>query len=170
MSGLYNMVMQMNPAFPILAGMIGVTENFHQAHPLGRVRDAWIEPDGKTICILHRNYGEDGQESNDNATLLPTYRDYRSASDPTYAWWEFDVPEQYREMAEMLVEKTDTRNCWKRYLEVIDKLESGVDDSETRRAKEAGEKIASGLSYAMKEGIAEVQHGDGSVVINEVNP
>jgi hypothetical protein len=170
MSGLYNMVMGMNPAFGLLAGVVGITQDFHRDHPLGRVRDAWIEPDGKTICILHRNYGEDGQEALNNAKMLPTYRANHPASDPTYAWWVFDVPAEFEKMAKILVEKTDTRNRWDRYLEVVDKVSKGVEDEETNRAMEAGKKVFAGLNYAMQEGIAEVKHGEGEVVIESVEP
>jgi hypothetical protein len=168
MSGLYNMVMEMNPAFGILAGIVGISKDFHQAHPLSRVRDAWIEPDGKTICILHRNYGAEGKEALDNAKLLPTYRANHPASDETYAWWEFEVPPEFSDLAKVLVEKSDTRNCWDRYLEVINKLHKGVDDSETQRAMEAGKKVFAGLNYAMQEGVAEVRHGEGSVEIKAI--
>jgi hypothetical protein len=170
MSGLYNMVMQMNPVFGILAGLVGITKDFHRAHPLGRIRDAWIEPDGKTVCILHRKYGEDGQDALNNAKLLPTYRRNHPASDETYAWWEFDVPAGCEVLVKVLLEKTDTRNCWDRYLEVIEKLSRGVDDDETKRAVDAGKKVFAGLNYAMKEGIAEVEHGNGSVVIKTIEP
>jgi hypothetical protein len=163
-------VMGRNPAFPILAAMVGITQEFITTHSLGRIRDAWIEPDGKTICILHRNYGEDGKEANDNAKLLPTYRAYHSASDETYAWWEFGVPEGLEELAKQAVQKTDTRNCWERYLEVIDKMGKGVNDDDTAKALEAGKKVVAGLNYALKEGVAEVNHGKGSVVIKEVKP
>jgi hypothetical protein len=162
------MVMGMNPAFGLLAGIVGISQDFCREHPLGRVRDAWIEPDGKTICILHRNYGSDGSEANRNAKLLPTYRRNQPASDETYAWWEFNVPAEFANLAKVLVEKTDTRNRWDRYLEVVDKVSKGLKDEETQRAVEAGKKVFAGLDYAMKEGIAEVQHGEGSVVIKSI--
>jgi len=170
MSGLYNMVMQVNPVFGILAGIVGITKDFHRAHPLGRIRDAWMEPDGKTVCVLHRNYGEDGKEFNDNAKLLPTYRGNHVASDETYAWWEFNVTAEFAMAAKLLADRSDTRNRWDRYLEVIGKLQKGVSDEETERALSAGIKVMAGLKYAEQEGIAEVSHGEGSVVIKSFEP
>lgn len=168
MSGIYNMVVEVNPAFGLLASIVGISSEFYRAHPLGRIRDAWIEPDGKTICILHRNYGEDGQEALENAKSLPTYKRNRPASDETYAWWEFEVPAEFSEMASDLAKNTDTKNRWDYYLEVIRKLQDGVDDSETQRAMEAGKRIIAGINYAMQEGVAEVNFGSGCVEIKSL--
>ena len=170
MSGLYNMVMGMNPAFPYLALMVGITQEFAQEHPLGRIRDAWIEPDGKTICILHRNYGSDGEKANANVKSLPTFRRNVPASDETYAWWEFDVPIEYAEAAQMAAAKTDTRNRWTRFMEVADKMKRGVKDEETERALEAGKKVFAGLNYAIQEGVAEVKHASGLLAAEIYTP
>lgn len=164
--------MGQSPIFKELALAVGIDSEFARENPIGRIRDAWISSDAKKIYILHRNYGSDGAEFNENIKKLPTFvcNQYDS-HDQTYGWWEFNVPEGGPEgmykFLEIAAEQTNTRNCMELYREMLDKLGDPTkhEDPGVQRALDAGKKIMSGLNYAMQEGIAEVGNEDGGVVI-----
>lgn len=172
MSSLYQMIMGQSPIFGQLALAVGISREFATENDLGRVRDAWISEDAKTICILHRNYEESNEHCHENVKKLPTFvANHSWESDPTYAWWEFSVvedgPEEMYNFLKLAAEKTDNRNCMERYHELIENMQNPdkQDDPDVQHAMEAGKKIINGLKYAMQEGIAEPEHNGGSVVI-----
>jgi hypothetical protein len=149
MSGLYNMLMGHNPAFGFLAAMAGITKD--NASSMGRVRDAWISEDAKTIGILHRNYGEEGTAANEAAAALPLFRGHRETSDYSYCEWLFDVPEGAEEVAKQIAEQTDNMPCWERYQKAVDDMRSGKKNPQTEHMLEVGEKIIGGLVKSIED-------------------
>lgn len=167
MSGLYNMLMGKNPAYPMLMAIVGICQkNFQQ---MGRLRDAWISADAKTIGILHRNYGEDGQAANDAAAALPTFKEGGSCSDHTYGFWLFNVPKEGTVgdlVAKKIAEVSDNTPCWKRYEQALKDMQAGKDTPQTKYMLEVGEKIADDLTKSLEDGKPRsVQTEDGGVDI-----
>lgn len=164
MSGLYNMLMKTNPAFGVLCAMVGITRT--NARQMGRVRDAWITEDAKTIGILHRNYGKEGEVANDAAAALPLFRERRPTDDYSYQEWLFDVPERGKEAAELIAEQADNVSCWNRYQQAIDDMQAGKDTPQTKHMLEVGKKIIGGLSESIEDGKSRtIETEDGGVDI-----
>jgi hypothetical protein len=161
---MYNMLMQINPAFGLLCAIVGITKD--NVQDMGRVRDAWISEDAKTIGILHRNYGEDGLSANDTATSLPTFREHRKTSDYSYNEWLFDVPEIAEDVARQIAEQTDNVSCWERYVKAIEDMGAGKKTPQTEHMLKVGEKILGGIVKSMDDGESRsVDTQDGSVDI-----
>ena len=167
MSGLYNMLMGKNPAYPMLAALAGITQE--NAKQMGRLRDAWITKDAKTIGILHRNYGEDGQAANDAAAALPSFREGGSYSDGTYGFWLFNAPQE-RTVGDLLAKKiaevSDNTPCWDRYQQAVDDMSSGKKTPQTKHMLEVGEKSIGGLTKSIEDGEPRtIETEDGGVDI-----
>jgi len=168
---LYNMLLGANPHLDVLFALIGVHPR--SAPCFGRVRDGWITEDGKTICIFHRNYGEDGAPFDLAVADIPTFvAKHYAENDHTYGWYEFTVVDKpdFYEVAQKVAAMSDNRNCMDRYLELIGMMGRGEDNELTRNAKAAGKKIVSGLRHAVLEGNAGVEHGAGFVDIAHYEP
>ena len=169
MSGLYNMIMNTNPAMSELMAIVSTgndTEggpSFDSIEELGRVRDAWITEDGKTIGVLHRNYGEEWQELNDRVAKMPMFIANCATDDYSYWWYEFSVHEKLLAVARQIAEMTDNENCFTRYQKLIDDLNDGKQNEATQYAVEAGKKIVGAI---LDEKDTVVEHGDGSVVVS----
>jgi len=122
--GLYNVLFGTNPLAPVLLAVLGLRPVWED---VGRFRDVWITEEGR-IVILTRN-GAGNRECwefegcnptsrdpkdhdprclvriNWNLTRHPNYvRDYDDQYDPTYAYFEFYVPERYRDLTKSLLE------------------------------------------------------------------
>ena len=164
MSGLYNMLMGHNPAFGLLCAMVGITRDTAQF--MGRVRDAWISEDAKTIGVLHRNYGEDGEFANQNAAKLPNFREQQACDDSTYQVWLFDVPPEGEEIAKQIAEHSDNTPCWERYTQAIVDMRAGKETPQTKHMMDVGKKIMGGLSESLKDGESRtVETEDGGIDI-----
>jgi hypothetical protein len=165
--GLYNMIMGHNPFLGYLMALIGVhRENFKQ---FGRLRDAWITADAKTIGVLHRNYGDDGEAANKAAEGLPAFRQHQCTDDETYQTWLFDVPEDYADIAEDIAGASDNESCWERYKDAIRDYTEGVDTPQSRHIHEVGKTVIGTLTETLKDGkTREAATEDGSVVIGPV--
>ena len=191
MSGLYNMLMGKNPAYPALMAFAGIhQENFEL---FGRLRDAWITEDGKTVGVLHRNYGEEGQRANDIAATLTGFREGGSCSDFTYGFWLFEVPDHLSTQARRVAGTSDNTPCWERYQKAVADMQAGKDTPQTRHMRVAdilikaivsekysdskdwvfykhgekvGEQIIGGLSKSVEDGKPRsIETEDGSVDI-----
>lgn len=164
---LYNMLFGANPHLDMLFELIGVHPR--SRHCFGRVRDGWITEDAKTVCIFHRNYGEEGRPFDLAVADIPTFVAKYYADDLTYGWYEFTVVDdpELAATAQVIADETDNRNCMDKYLELIDMITRGEDNELTRNAIAAGKKIVKGLHYAELEGNADVEHGAGSITITQ---
>ena len=166
MSGLYNMLMGRNPAFPLIMGAIGIGQE--NADQFGRVRDCWISEDAKTIGVLHRNYGANGLLANGKAATLPLFREHQECSDGTYAVWLFDVPKGDAADAALkkIAEMTDNTSCWERYMTAIEDLQDGKKNPQTDKMLEVGKKIMGQLSGSIEDGKSRsVDTEDGGIDI-----
>jgi hypothetical protein len=174
MSGLYNMIMGRNPAFPLLMGAIGIHKE--NGRLFGRVRDCWISEDAKTIGVLHRNYGDAGAEANGHAAALPTFREHQACgSDNTYAYWIFDAPDgegtALPQILEKIAEMSDNVPCMDRYLQAIEDFKAGKKNEQTERMLEVGEKVMGQLKQSMEDGQSRsVENDDGGVDIFTIMP
>lgn len=103
MSGLYNALFGWNPACIWLAPML-TDENPQSFFP--RFRDCYLGEEGETIVIFtrvggnNRSDGPDDEWSFGEEKLydMPTYiRTWDDDFDSTYGYYEFGVPEEWRE-------------------------------------------------------------------------
>lgn len=159
MSGLYNMIMGVNPASPYVLALVGIDED--KFGRLGRFRDCWATPDGSSVMILHRNYSDNGNDDVlEDVASWPNYVANHATTDSTYWKFEFKVPEDMADVAKKMVEVTDASDRWDAYAKVIDDLGKGKETAYTKRAVEVGKKIFDQLNSG-KSG--SVQHEEGSV-------
>lgn len=171
MSGLYNMIMERRETVPYLMAALGFVQDGDRNHWLGRFRDAYTNPAGDRIFILHRNYPESEQCNQ----LMKGHENYISytpdAQDYTYCVWEFSVPEEAKELIKMIASVDNTTPCMDRYRKIINDMENKVDSPEVQRAIEAGKKIMAPLVEAVNNPGKPVNRTVGSVqVFNNLNP
>jgi len=167
MSGLYNMIMSVNPASPYVLALIGVDED--KFNRLGRFRDCWVTPDASSVMILHRNYSDNGNDDvlEDVASWDNYVANHEAEGDSTYWKFEFKVPDDMSEAAKKIAEVTDTSDRWDAYRKVIDDLGKGKETEHTKRAMEAGKKIFDQIDSGES---GTVQHEDGSVNVTNIQP
>jgi hypothetical protein len=164
MSGLYNMLMGKSPFYPYLVGLAGITKE--NAREFGRLRDAWISEDAKTIGILHRNYGEEGADANAAAEGLPHFREHLETNDSTYRCWLFDVMPGAEVLAEKMADLDDNTPCFERYEQAIESFGRGEENEQTEHMRKVGEQIFGDINQAFNDGQSRtVETDDGAVDI-----
>ncbi len=103
MGGLYNMLAGWNPACVWLAPML-TDENPQDFFP--RFRNCWLSDSGDTIIIFTRVGGSNRSDGPDDEYGygeyklydMPTFiRTWDDDFDSTYGYYEFGVPEEWRE-------------------------------------------------------------------------
>lgn len=98
---LYNALFGENSESHVLLGMIGVNKEYFD-----RYRDVELIEDGKKIRVFTRLGGgnrEDYQETWDKIQSHKLYiTDYDDDFDCTYAYIEYNIPEQYKETAKKM--------------------------------------------------------------------
>lgn len=125
MSGLYNALFGEQPASAALMKMLNLT-----AADVGRYRDCYLA-EGPKIVVFTRNGGGNREDYRDVTIALrkhPQYvYDYDDDFDCTYASYEFNVPEEYREVAEaILAEAGPATPPMEKFKALIDGLRSKV--------------------------------------------
>ena len=162
MSGMYNMLMGVNPVFGLLCGMVGITRENNRE--FGRLRDAYINEAADRVFVLHRNYGEDGVPFDAAAANLPTFvAKHMDSRDDTYGYYEFAVPPKYRPAAIVIAEKSDTTPCLEKFHKLIADMQAGKDTPEVTRAMQVGKALFDGLKQAMDTG-KRVEVGNDMVI------
>jgi hypothetical protein len=113
--GLYNFVLGTQAQAPAIYIMLGLQPI--GSFDAGRVRDAWVRKGGERVIVFTRNgggnrkhYSSEGQDAGEGCHCTgctmtyhipkhPQYvRDWDDDYDCTYAYIEFEVPEEYREV------------------------------------------------------------------------
>jgi hypothetical protein len=114
--GLYNAVLGVQFQAPAIFVMLDLKPL--GGFDTGRVRDAWIRTGGESVIVFTRNGGDNRKHYSDTGLeagkecpctgCVMTYRvpqhpqyvrDWDDDFDSTYAYIEFTVPEEYREVA-----------------------------------------------------------------------
>jgi hypothetical protein len=168
------MLMGRNPYSPLLLAILKINEGTKEQYPLGRIRDIWISNDGKTIKILHRNYGDEGAVYNHAMAQHPQFvRQEACGRDATYQYWVFDVPDDFhqdpdgKKLLESLITETDRMEPMDRYWKAIEDMKSGKKNPQTDHMEKVGRKIMEGLTGVIngKTPDTTMTDGDGSVDI-----
>lgn len=101
---LYNILFSENEEATALLGMIGVTREDFQ-----RYRDVNLNPEGNVITVLTRIGGGNRRDYKDVFKIMkknPNYiKNYDDGFDKTYAYFEFKVPEKYKQACKMMAPK-----------------------------------------------------------------
>jgi len=101
MSGLYNILFNVNPLAGTLLAIIGVDHN-----TVARFRDCFLNEDGTEIIVYTRTGGGNRAEyhaDNDKLGSYPGFQgDEDDEFDSTYALFRFRIPEELRERCKEL--------------------------------------------------------------------
>lgn len=105
---LYNMLFGTNEEAPVLLGMLSVNKEY-----FSRFRDVELIESGTKIRVFTRLGGGNREEYKENWDKIRKHelylKDYDDEFDTTYAYIEFNIPEQYKETAKkMFKEEPDS--------------------------------------------------------------
>lgn len=157
---LYNMLMGRNPCAPLLFAALDINKETHKEWPLGRIRDAYTNEDGSKIFIFTRNgpsgmglSEEERDKINTKIAEHPQFvRWFLDDFDSTFCTYEFDTPEEHRDMVRGIADTTDTIPPMVRYCKLIDDMKDGKDNESVQHAKEVGKKVVEGLMRKLDGG------------------
>jgi len=122
---LYNMMFGVNPLAKVLIKMLELKKD-----DVGRFRDIFYDKDKKLIILYTRNGGGNREEYQPVFDALeanhPHYvRDYDDDFDSTYAYVEFKVPEQFKEILDKLsVDSDKVETISEKFDRVIKEMQS----------------------------------------------
>ncbi len=98
---LYNMLFGTNEEAPVLLGMLSVNKEY-----FSRFRDVELIESGTKIRVFTRLGGGNREEYKENWDKIRKHelylKDYDDEFDTTYAYIEFNIPEQYKETAKKM--------------------------------------------------------------------
>lgn len=151
---LYNQVFGHNPFAAVVLATLGA-----DPRRIGRLRDAYITPEGK-FAVLTRTGGgnrSDYQEQNAYMHTLPGFiEDKDDSFDSTYAVFTYEVPEDLKEAIAKAIDNGhayDPAVAWKKLFE---DLREKRDTPEVERAKKVGEQVAKAIEENPDSGIIKV--------------
>jgi hypothetical protein len=110
---MYNMLFGVNRVFPILLKALNLSYHgdklkIEGEYDPGRFRDIYLSGEGDKITLFTRNGGgnrEDYTEVIQKLQSHPLYiKNYDDDFDPTYAYFEFSVPDSLQEILDKLME------------------------------------------------------------------
>lgn len=140
---LYNLLFGVNSQADILKKMLGLDQKplppgemhgeyidycvDNEIWPTGRFRDIHLSAVGQLKIILYtRNGGGNRREYRWVFSILrrhPCYvRDYDDKLDKTYAYIQFNVPEQYKELAIAMATGEEPKQIGEKFKELIEQL------------------------------------------------
>lgn len=95
---LYNRLFGENKEAPVLLGFIGLNKGIFM-----RYRDVYLNKDGTIITVITRTGGSNRKDYRQSFTDIRKninyIRDYDDEFDSTYCYFEFKVPEKYKQTA-----------------------------------------------------------------------
>jgi hypothetical protein len=149
---LYNSLFGVNTAAPLLLKMIGKTSD-----DFGRFRDCYLSPEWDKIIVYTRCGGgnrEDYQEVFDEMEGHPNYlSNYDDDFDCTYAYFEFSIPDEYKEDVKLIAGMTPpTQKPSEKFQQLINDLQSGATNEQTDKAMEVGAKIFEEIDKTASDG------------------
>ena len=142
---LYNMLFGTNEIAPVLLFLLDIDQP-DEKWSSGRFRDIYLNEDGTRIILYTRNGGgnrdhwsfthakyREGGDCPCPGCIIsyklprhPNYiRDYDDSFDSTYAYVEFGVPEQFKEIAESLVTGKKPESIHEKFSTYIERLKAG---------------------------------------------
>ena len=141
---LYNFLFGEHEEATVLLGMIGVTrENFK------RYRDVQLNQEGDIITVLTRigggnrkDYADVFKQIKKNQYYIKNYDDN---FDKTYCYFEFKVPEKYKEACKSMAPKEKPLTLKEKFDKEIEEMDKEGTDA-ARRANELTEQILNALA------------------------
>ncbi|MDP1711963.1 MAG: hypothetical protein Q8K86_05850 [Candidatus Nanopelagicaceae bacterium] len=96
---------------------------------VGRFRDCYVSEDGKRIVVFTRNGGGNREDYENVISQLqkhPAYvKDYDDDFDCTYASFEFNVPEEHKDFAELMLGLTQNKKPpMQKFEDLIEKMQT----------------------------------------------
>lgn len=123
---LYNLLHGTNDLAPLLLAILDIDQKEDKWNS-GRFRDIYLNEDGTRIILFTRN-GGGNRESYfpDEIKTHPNYlTDYDDSFDCTYAYIEFSVPEEYKQLIKELSTGEKPKSLKQKTDEYLDKLKKG---------------------------------------------
>ena len=153
---LYNMMFGVNPLAKVLIKMLELKKD-----DVGRFRDIFYDKKKNLIVLYTRNGGGNREEYQHIFDALeanhPHYvRDYDDEFDSTYAYIEFKVPEQYKEMLDKLSDDSKVETISEKFDRVIKEMQ-GMDKDQMQK-----DKRFSGLFDVIKDITKTVEEKDAT--------
>jgi hypothetical protein len=121
----YNSLFGVNNAAPVLLKILGKTDG-----DFGRFRDAYLNETGEKIIIYTRCGGgnrEDYQHVFDEMEQHPNYlRNYDDDFDCTYAYFEFAVPDTFKDELKIMAEAIGQKQSpSEKFQQLLSDMEAG---------------------------------------------
>lgn len=136
---LYNLLFGENKDAVALLGMIKCNKEM-----FGRYRDAYLNPEGTIITVLTRvgggnrkDYKEVFENIRNNEYFI---RDYDDVFDHSYCYFDFSVPENYKETCKMIAPKKEVLNVTDKFKKEIEEADD-PNSPAAKRMKDIGEQI-----------------------------
>lgn len=112
----------------------------------GRFRDIYLNADGSRIILYTRNGGGNRESYPHIFSILASHPNYITNYDDdfdcTYCYYEFSVPDEYKEDAKNLtILAGGNGGHSERFQQLLKDLESGKDTPEVQNALQVGEKL-----------------------------
>jgi hypothetical protein len=146
---LYNALFGRNPFADLLLTILKLTQ-----HDVPRFRDCYIDDCGQ-IVIYTRTGGNnrfDFAKEIEKLQSVPGYvKDKDDSFDSTYAYFYFEVPEEFKPMVAGLGEEQGHFDPKERFQQLLKDLTEKNETPETRRALEVGEAIFAALDKGISK-------------------
>lgn len=134
----------------------------------GRFRDIYLNEDCTRIVLYTRNGGGNRESYPHIFSILSSHPnfifDHDDDFDCTYAYYEFSVPEEYKELISGL--KGEGSNPTQKFAAMMDALQNGEHTPETARAMQVGKKIFGEIQKAENGTVIEISPEDGNPPTN----
>ena len=142
---LYNLLFGVNEIAPLLLFILDIDQP-DEKWESGRFRDIYLNEDGTKVILYTRNGGgnrdhwsfsypeyKEGEDCPCPGCIIthklkkhPNYiKDYDDDFDSTYAYIEFDVPEQFKEIAEGLATGKKPESIHEKFNSYMERLKAG---------------------------------------------
>lgn len=146
----YNTLLGMNEETPVLLGMIGVDKEYFD-----RFRDVEIIKNGTVIRVFTRLGGGNREEYTKTWKKIKTHnlyiKDYDDDFDETYAYIEFNIPNEYKETAKKMF-KGEPLKFEEKFKKQLDEMQKpGTEAYE--KAGQIAKQIVDGLENSNGNGI-----------------
>ena len=149
----YNALMGENGLADVLLAIIKLPKD-----QIPRYRDCYLSEDGKHVVVYTRTGGGNREGfMEENATLAKHALfsgDYDDDFDCTFAYWNFSIPEEFKQDCLELADKgKGSKPAGERFGDLIDRLKAGdKDDPQVAKALEVGAKIMGKLQEGFDSG------------------
>lgn len=149
---LYNSLFGTNNLAPLLLAALKLHSN-----DFGRFRDCYLNEDGSKIIVYTRCGGGNREDYQQVFDAMEQHQNYLSNYDDdfdcTYAYFEFSVPDEFKEQLKMIAESHGQKESpTEKFQQLLTDLETGNETKETGNAIEVGKQIFGKINEAFDSG------------------